>query len=211
MRTKCINLMGPHTIDILSLIIGSTLGDTHLERRKHGKGTRIIFEQSSKNIEYLMWFHKFLSERGYCSKNKPKLIKRIKKDNTIYYGYRISSYTYQNFNFIHDMFYVKINDKYTKIIPSEIEKYLNPFVLSIWYMNDGSKLGKGAKIAVNYFDYNSLLNLSNILSTKFNLKNSLHKAKDKYTFYIWKESMPLFILLIKPYMISTMENKLGIT
>jgi ubiquinol-cytochrome c reductase cytochrome b subunit len=46
--------IGPHNNDIISIIVGSTLGDTHLERRKNGKGTRIIFEQCNKNVEYLM-------------------------------------------------------------------------------------------------------------------------------------------------------------
>jgi ubiquinol-cytochrome c reductase cytochrome b subunit len=48
------NRIGPHNIDIISMIIGSTLGDTHLEKRKNGIGTRIKFEQSSNNVEYLM-------------------------------------------------------------------------------------------------------------------------------------------------------------
>jgi ubiquinol-cytochrome c reductase cytochrome b subunit len=46
--------IGPHNIDIISMVIGSSLGDTHLEKRKNGIGTRIIFEQSSNNVEYLM-------------------------------------------------------------------------------------------------------------------------------------------------------------
>jgi len=46
--------VGPHNIDTLSLIIGSTLGDSHLEKRAGGIGTRVIFEQSSKNVEHLM-------------------------------------------------------------------------------------------------------------------------------------------------------------
>jgi ubiquinol-cytochrome c reductase cytochrome b subunit len=46
--------IGPHTNDIISIIIGSTLGDTHLEKRKNGIGTRVIFEQSNDNVEYLM-------------------------------------------------------------------------------------------------------------------------------------------------------------
>ena len=65
--------IGPHNIDIISMIIGSTLGDTHLEKRKNGIGTRIIFEQSSDNVEYLMWFHNYLASRGYCNSKKPKL------------------------------------------------------------------------------------------------------------------------------------------
>jgi ubiquinol-cytochrome c reductase cytochrome b subunit len=44
----------PHNIDIISVIIGSTLGDSHLERRATGLGTRVIFEQSNKNVEYLI-------------------------------------------------------------------------------------------------------------------------------------------------------------
>ena len=35
-----------------SIIIGSLLGDSHLEKRNIG--SRIKFEQSSKNVEYLM-------------------------------------------------------------------------------------------------------------------------------------------------------------
>src|ERR1700751_225877 len=89
--------IGPHNIDILSIIIGSTLGDTQLERRKKGLGTRIIFEQSNKNVEYLMWFHSYLSTRGYCNTQKPKLHKRIKKGE-IFYHYRINSYTFSSFN-----------------------------------------------------------------------------------------------------------------
>ena len=64
--------IGPHNIDIISIIVGSVLGDSHLEKRSRGVGTRIIFEQSNKNVEYLMWFHSYLSSRGYCNPKKPK-------------------------------------------------------------------------------------------------------------------------------------------
>jgi len=54
--------IGPHNQDILSIIIGSLLGDAHAERRKFNTkneikklgNTRITFHQSSENIEYLM-------------------------------------------------------------------------------------------------------------------------------------------------------------
>jgi LAGLIDADG DNA endonuclease family len=46
--------IGPHNLDVISVLIGSILGDTHLEKRKKGIGTRIIFEQSNLNVEYLM-------------------------------------------------------------------------------------------------------------------------------------------------------------
>jgi hypothetical protein len=101
--------IGPHNLDIISIIIGSTLGDTHLEKRKRGIGTRIIFEQSNKNVEYLMWFHSYFSIRGYCNSKKPKLNKRIRKKGEVFFHYRINTYTFSSFNWIHEMFY-KFNE-----------------------------------------------------------------------------------------------------
>jgi len=54
--------IGPHNEEILSIIIGSLLGDAHAERRSYlsiskldKKGnTRISFHQGSPNVEYLM-------------------------------------------------------------------------------------------------------------------------------------------------------------
>jgi ubiquinol-cytochrome c reductase cytochrome b subunit len=46
--------IGPHNEDVISVIIGSVLGDSHLEKRKYGIGTRIIFEQCNRNVEYIM-------------------------------------------------------------------------------------------------------------------------------------------------------------
>lgn len=72
--------IGPHNIDIpraasaASIIIAYVLGESHLEKREKGLGTQIIFEQSNKNVEYLMWFHNYLSVRGYCNPQKPKLL-----------------------------------------------------------------------------------------------------------------------------------------
>jgi len=46
--------IGPHNVDILQVIIGSLLGDGHLEKRNKSIGTRLIIEQTNKNVEYLM-------------------------------------------------------------------------------------------------------------------------------------------------------------
>ena len=85
-----------------------------------------------------MWFHKYLSKRGYCSENIPKLNKRIKKEGT-FFSYRVSSYTFSSLNWLHSMFYSfdKLENKYIKIIPLNIEEYLTPLALAIWFMDDG--------------------------------------------------------------------------
>jgi ubiquinol-cytochrome c reductase cytochrome b subunit len=52
-RTRAIKRIGPHNIDILSIIIGSLLGDAYAE--KHGLGTRICFQQEDNHSAYLYW------------------------------------------------------------------------------------------------------------------------------------------------------------
>ena len=214
-RTESNLKIGPHNIDIISIIIGSLLGDGHLEKRLNGNkaGTRVKFEQCERNMEYLMWFHNYLSTRGYCRLEKPQIKKRIKKYGLIFYHYSINSYTFASFNWIHEMFYKKdiLTNKYIKVIPSNLEEYLTPFVLAIWFMDDGSKLGQGAKIAVNCFNYPDIEFLSLILKRKYNISSSIHKAgKGKgFTLYISKKSMPDFSSLVKPFMVSSMTYKLG--
>jgi len=203
--------IGPHNIDIISIIMGSTLGDTHLEKRNKGIGTRIIFEQSNKNVEYLMWFHNYLASRGYCSNQLPKLNIRIKKKGEVFYSYRKNSYTYSNFNWIHEMFYKSVDNKFIKIVPMNIEKYLTPLALAIWFMDDGSNLGKGARIATNCFTYEEVCFLCEVLKRKYNLTATPNKCGKKKGFiiYIHVSSMFLFSKLIKPYMLPSLYYKLG--
>ena len=205
--------IGPHNIDIISIIIGSVLGDTHLEKRSKGIGTRIIFEQSNKNVEYLMWFHNYLSSRGYCNPQKPKLHTRIKKDNKVFYHYRLNSYTFSSFNWLHEMFYsieVKTN-KYIKIVPLNIEDYLTPLALATWFMDDGSKLGSGVRIATNCFKKQEVELLVRALDSKFNIKSTLHKNNNNYQLYIKKESIYKLRELVLPHMHKSMFYKLGLS
>ena len=210
-RITSLERIGPHNIDIISIIIGSLLGDGHLEKRNRGIGTRIKFEQSNKNVEYLMWFHSYFSTRGYCNINKPELKKRIRKNGEIYFHYSINTFTFSSFNWIHDLFYMCSEGKYVKIIPHNIEQYLTPLALAIWFMDDGSKLKKGAKIATNCFTYKELSQLCEILKNKFNLTVTIHSGgKNKgYTLYISSQSMTTFSNIVKPFMLPTLYYKLG--
>ena len=203
--------IGPHNIDIISMIIGSTLGKTHLEKRKNGIGTRVIFEQSNNNVEYLMWFHAYLSSRGYCRSTKPKLHITIKQKGKVFYQYRVNSYTFSSFNWIHEMFYKLVNNKYIKFLPLNIEEYLTPLALAIWIMDDGSRLGKGARIAINCFTFEEVNFLCKVLENKYNIIATPNKCgKNKGHFiYIHVNSMKLFINLIKPYLLPSLYYKLG--
>jgi hypothetical protein len=53
-KIKSVLRIGPHSIEILSIIFGSMLGDCYGERRKGGAGTRFCFQQESKHVSYLL-------------------------------------------------------------------------------------------------------------------------------------------------------------
>ncbi len=200
--------IGPHNLDVISVLIGSILGDSHLEKRKRGIGTRVIFEQCNRNVEYIMWFHKFFSTRGYCSPNKPKLITRIKKHNKVFYQYRVSSYTFTSLNWLHNMFY---KDK-IKTIPRNLAEYLTPLALAIWFMDDGSKTNKTVRIATNCFQENDLEFLCKLLKDKYSLDLSVDKSgkNSGSILYIKTSSLTTFTNIVKPYMLPSMYYKLGI-
>ena len=63
--TKGFNRIGPHNIDILSIIFGSLLGKGEAEKSQYG--TRIIFNSKSMHLDYSLTLHKYLFTIGYCN------------------------------------------------------------------------------------------------------------------------------------------------
>jgi len=78
-------------------------------------------------------------------------------------------------------------------------------------MDDGSRHGTGLHIGVYAFSNDDVDKLMFTLQDKFKLRCSIHYNKDKKPrIYIFKESMPNLIDLVKPYFIKEMLYKLGL-
>ena len=197
-----------HREEILSIITGSLLGDSHLEKRKGGVGTRLILEQCGKNVEYLMWFHKKLSSEGYCSERKPKLKIRIRKGG-IYHSYTVKSYTFKSFNKLYEKFYKLENGVRKKVIPRDID--LNPLVLAIWFMEDGSKIKDTVRIATNNFEKEEVEKLCERLKERYGIEANVQKGgKGKgYILHIDKGSKERFEKIMRGYKLRSMYYKLG--
>ena len=212
-KTKSNLRIGPHNYNVLSILIGSLLGDASAE--KHGNGTRFCFQQEHTNSGYLLWFHNYLSELGYCNKTIPEIKTRIGKQGKLIYILRFKTYTYASFNWIYETFYTKEFQSNKKILPlnnpSVLEDYLNPLALSVWIQDDGGKSGSGLKIATNNFSYEEVLFLADILRKKYNLKVSVLKSGvlSQYVLYISKSSMNNLIEIVKPYFHPSMYYKLN--
>ena len=199
-----------HSEEVISMIVGSVLGDSHLEKRKRGRGTRLKLEQCGKNVEYMMWFHKYLAERGYCRKEKPKLKRRVRKGG-VFFHYQINSYTFESLNWLYELFYREEEGKMRKVVFKGIEKYLTPFALAIWFQEDGSRIRETVRIATNNFKEEEVRYLCEVLEDKYRIKASVVKGgKGKgLVLYIYKRDKGKFEKLVKPYMRKTMYYKLG--
>lgn len=201
---------GPHDLGIIEIIIGTLLGAGHFEKRKGGVGTRLIIEQSGRNIEYLIWFYNYFAERGYCSKNKPKLFKRIKKQNKVFFSYKFNTFTFSSFNWLYDEFY---NNGIKQLPINLLDQYLTPLSLAIWFIDDGSCFSgnrKGLRIATHCFEKSQLDLLCILLNQKYELELKIHKDKDKYSLYINHKTSKIFANLIEKYMLKSIRYKLGI-
>jgi ubiquinol-cytochrome c reductase cytochrome b subunit len=128
-RTRAIQRIGPHNLNILSLLIGSLLGDASGE--KHGEGTRICFQQEHSNNAYLLWFHKQVADLGYCNIVTPKILTRLGKDGKMRKLSRFKTFTFASFNCIEEAFYIKKESHRIKIVPFKLEEYLTPLALAV--------------------------------------------------------------------------------
>lgn len=199
--------IGPHNLDVMSILIGSLLGDCHLERR--GLGSRFCFQQESSNKEYLLWFHSFLSERGYTPTGIPSIQERIGNKGKKRKVLRFKTWTYSSFNWVHTAFYI---DK-KKIVPYPlIQQYLTPLALAVWIKDDGSRSGVGLKLSTNSFTFEECTHLKNTLDKLYNLKVSIHKTGvlNQHCLYIHKGSMSSVRKLIKPFLQPSKYYKLNI-
>jgi hypothetical protein len=195
-KVPSLKRIGPHSYEVLNILIGSLLGDGSIE--KDGNGYRFSFYQKGDHIEYITWLHKKLFYLGYCKKDIPIIQTRIINGKLQYYC-RFRTFTYSSFDWIYNGFYPKNK----KCIPIWIDKYINPISLALWIMDDGGWIkNRGIKLSTNCFKLNDVKRLKSILENKYKLKISIHSAGavDQYNIYIPKSNLPILIPLILPHM-----------
>jgi len=208
-RIPSLQRIGPHNYNILSLLIGSLLGDGTME--KDGNGSRFALYQEKTNGEYLLWLHRTIYQLGYCKQEIPKIQIRKGIEGKIWYIFRFRTFTYSSFNWIYNEFYP--GKPRRKIIPELIKNYINPMAIAIWIMDDGTRVkNKGLKYCTNSFSLKEVQYLSSILYDKYSIKTSIHKVSviNQYNLYVHKSSLKELTIIVKPYMHPSMYYKLDL-
>lgn len=190
------NRIGPHNFIVLSILIGSLLGDAHMER--DGNGSRICFYQKGEHIEYILWLHSVLLEHGYCKENIPQIQSRIINGKLHYYC-RFRTFTYSSFNWIYEAFYINK----VKVVPNLVETFISPIALAVWIMDDGGWIkNRGLRLCTNSYSLSQIKFLIHLLEKKFNLKKLSFVsagAIDQYMIYIPKSNLPILFPIVEPH------------
>jgi hypothetical protein len=116
-----------------------------------------------------------------------------KKTDNVYSASRFVTRELSNFVLYHNLFY--FNGK--KIVPKNIIDLFTSISLSYWAIDDGGKAGSNFHFYTHSFSFIEVEILSNMLTNKFNLKNTIQPNKNGYKIYIWSESMKSFRSLVE--------------
>ena len=111
-----------------AVLVGTLLGDGHLETRDGGKTFRLKVEHALKQREYVEWVHAEFSEwiAGDCYARK-------RNDGRVFVGF--TTYSHPAFRFYGKQFYCEK----VKRVPKIIKKILEEVSIAVWYMDDGSR------------------------------------------------------------------------
>jgi|SRR3989344_7379032 len=186
------------------VLIGTLLGDGHLETQNNGRTYRLKIEHTLWQKEYVDWLYELFRDWVTTSprkRNQSVLGKPYEK-----YGFQTLSHG--AFRFYAQQFYLKKR----KILPRLLAKWLSPLVMAVWFMDDGSiKSNRHRALILNTqcFTRGENLKLIEVIQKKFGIIMSLRPQRNLYQLYIGSESVGTFADLIRPYILSSMRYKLG--
>lgn len=186
-----------------SILIGTLLGDGHLETQDNGRTYRLKIEHSIKQNDYTIWLFNHFKEWI------PGGIYRKNKNDREYVGFR--TYSHGAFRFYGQLFYDK-NGK--KKMPRMIHKLLDKMSLSVWFMDDGSRKSLKHKTYIIHslgFKKEELEMVRKCLLEMFNIESELHRQKGKYwRMYTPSKSAEVFEKIVWEYVsqIPSMKHKM---
>ena len=187
------------------IVVGLLLGDGHLETQNNGQTYRLKIEHTYWQKEYADWLYQIFKDWVLTPpQKKEQIVNGVKYDK-----YWFSTISHGAFRFYARQFYRGKR----KILPKLIGKWLTPLSIAIWFMDDGSiksKYHRALILNTQSFTKLELEMMIEILRRKFDIQTNLRKQRNLYQLLITGPSAEKLAGIIKPYLIPSMNYKLGI-
>ncbi len=174
------------------LLVGSLLGDGHL--RPHGGSFMFEFSQSAKRKAYVEWKHKLFGDFA--------TLEAYHKNGAREY-HKLVTKTHPEMEELHGIFY----EGRRKRVPNDIGKVLTPFVVAVWFMDNGSKSKGAVYFNTQVFDVEDQFKLVKALK-KFHIVSNLNRDGNNWRLRVLKKSNKKFFELVKPHMLEEFFHKL---
>ena len=188
--------------DQKSILFGTILGDGYIQKTG-AKNARLRLEHGSKQKEYLLWKVEQLS---ILFQVKPKDLERIHPITKKKYSYcRHQSQSTPYLGKLRKVFYPDGK----KRIPNDLEKYLTPFMLAVWYMDDGYyyKRDKCSYLYLGNVSKEEANIVSSAIKEKFSIFSNVLNKKKGYAVYFSPNEAEKLKLLIQGHTIAYFDYK----
>jgi|ERR1700709_397247 hypothetical protein len=189
--------------------IGLMLGDASLQTQNKGKTYRMKFEWGNKQIAYSNHVFNLFDEWVLSFPHKKE---RYSPKGNLVINWGFQTISHNTFNFLAELF---INNNKKSVQINLIKNHLTARGLAYWFMDDGGKLdynlnSKNTSVVFNTqsFSESEVSQMVKELSDKFRLNCNIRENKGKKVIVIKSESYPIFLDLVRPYIISEMMFKL---
>ena len=160
------------------ILIGTILGDAYLQKTGE-KNARLRLEHGAKQKEYLFWK---VSNLQQFFQGKPKYLERVHpRTHKTYMYWRHQSQTTPFLGKLRKMFYPDGK----KVIPEDIEKFLNARSIAVWYMDDGYyyQRDRCAYIYLGNVTREAAERISHVFNKKFQLATRVLAKKKGFAIY----------------------------
>ena len=185
------------------VLFGIILGDGYLQKTGE-KNSRLRLEHGYQQKEYLFWKIKTLNQ---LFQGKPKYLERIHPLTKKTYKYwRHQSQSTPYLGKLQKVFYPEGKKK----IPDELEKYLTPISLAVWYMDDGYyyQRDKCGYLYLGNVSEKEANIVHDALLKKFSIESKVKSKKKGFAMYIPRIECEKLKLLIKSHIINYFNYKI---
>jgi len=193
------------TPDIHNIIIGSLLGDLHINKQRNSINSRLMFKQGFINEAYIL--HLYDLFKSYCGSGPKYSSSPHVRNGNINHSISFNTYSFPCFNYYRELFYMGG----VKRIPLNIGELLTPVGLAYWAMDDGCKLKNNFVLCTDSYTFSEVELLIKVLKDNFDLNCTyLIRNEDQYRIYIKVDSMGKFRSLVTQHFHSSMMYKLAV-
>lgn len=189
------------------ILVGTLLGDGHLETQNHGKTYRVKIEHSVKQTAYVEWLHTHFKEWVMTPPSVRTRIVDFKKKQGTYRLIGFQTISTGSLRFFAHQFYRDGR----KTVPVQIGRWLTPRAIAVWYMDDGSITSNAHRTVLlntQGFTERDIKRLQSALLKKWGMKTSVRQQKEGIQIYVGSESIETFISMILPHVIPSMRYKI---